>query len=115
MYRPSSSHEALLSSITSTELRKITFSVWIMDDWRSFEVEMELWTVIDQQLCRLVDRLCATGYRFTLEAELQLMEIGDDPGKYDFTLFLPGFSEKGIVVVIDAVHDDRILYSNRIR
>ena len=86
-----------------------------MGDWRISKPEMEAWALIDQHLCRLVDRLRATGYCFTLEAELRLTDIGDDPGKYDFTLFLPEFSEKGIVIIVDAVHGNRVLYSTRIR
>ena len=72
---------------------------------------MARWTLIDQQLCRLVDRLCATGYRYTLEAEFRIM---DYLGKYYFASFLPEFSEKGIVTVVDTDHGDEVVYSTRI-
>ena len=76
---------------------------------------MEAPTLLDQQLCKLVDRLCAMEYRFTLEAEFQLTNIGDDSREYDFTLFLPEFSEKGIMIIVDADDGDRVLYSTCIR
>ena len=80
----SSSHEVLLSSITSTELRKVIFLVWNEGDWL-FEQGMKAWILIDRQLCRLVDRLRPAGYRFTLEAELRLSDY--DPRRHDVTVF----------------------------
>ena len=44
------------------------------------------------------------GCRHTIETQLQLTKIGDDPGKYDFADLLPEFRKKGIVTVIDADH-----------
>ena len=70
---------------------------------------MEEWALIDIHICELVDRLRATGYRHVLEVELRLTETGD-PGEYDFTEFLPKFREKGVVIVVDAVHGDRMLH-----
>jgi len=72
---------------------------------------MESRALLDQQLCRLVDRLCAMEYRFTLEVEFRLTNIRDDPGEYDITQFLPEFSEKGIVIVVDGDDCDRVRYS----
>ena len=69
------------------------------------------WALIDRQLCELVDRLYMTGYCHTLEAELRLTEIRSDLGKYDFTEFLPEFREKGVVIVVDAVHGELVLHS----
>ena len=69
------------------------------------------WTsIIEKQLCGLVDRLRATGYRRTLKVELRVMGVGGDQGEYDFTEFLHRFREKGDVVIIDAAHGDRILH-----
>ena len=99
--------EVLLSSITSTELRRVIFFV---EDWRIRQIAE--WARIDQSLCRLVDRLRAIGYCFALEAEFRLVDIGDYSGKYDFTQFLPEFSEKGIVIFIDAARGGRVLYSS---
>jgi len=107
---PSAAHKVLLSSITSIEFRKVTFSVCYMSDWGQY---LEEWALIDRQLCELVDRLRATGYRHVLEVELRLTETGD-PGENDFTEFLPKFREKGVVIVVDAVHGDRILHSSNV-
>ena len=109
---PNPSQKLLLSSIISTELRKITFSPSYMSDSIIFAQQMEEWAVIDEGLCELVDRLRAAGYRHTLEAELRLTGIGDDPGRWDFTMFLPEFREKGIVTVVDTAHGDRVLHSS---
>ena len=105
-------HQAPLSSITSTELQKIIFIAKYIHDRATFERRMENWGLIDNQLCGLVDRLRATGYCHTLEVELRLTGIYDDPGNYDFTKFLPGFGEKGVVTIIDATDGDRLLRSS---
>ena len=106
---PGPAHRALLSSITSTELRKITFLVWHMYDWGVLANRAGL---IDNALCGLVDRLGATGYRRTLEVELRLMVTEDGLGGHDFAKFFPGFEEKGVVTVIDVFCDNRVLHSS---
>ena len=110
--QPTSPYAALLSSIISTELRKIFFVVCYTHTWRTFAQRMEGWVSVDKELCELVDRLRARGYHRTLVVELQLMTFGDDPGKYDFTRFLPEFREKGIVAIVDTAHGDRVLHSS---
>ena len=95
--RSSHMHETLLSSVASTELRKVTFVVWHTHEWGASAQGMEVWVVIDKQLCELVDRLRAMGYRHTLELELRFVKVGGDPGKFDSTIFLPEFREKGVV------------------
>lgn len=110
--RPSSFHTHLLSSITSTELRKIVFPTNSMYDGTVFARRMGEWRLIDKQLCWLVDQLRTTGHRYTLEVQLRLTKVGDDPGKYDFTRFLPEFREAGIVTIIDTVNGDRIIHSS---
>ena len=111
---PSSVHEALLSSIASTELRKVIFQVRYTRDWGVLTERMDAWALVDQQLCRLVDRLHARGYRHTLEVELRLAKVGGDPGGYKFTKFLPEFREKGLVAIMltDAAYGYRILHSS---
>jgi len=104
-----SSHMVPLSSITSLELRKVTFPANYMV---IFPQRAEQWDTIDKGLCGLVDRLRATGYGHTLEVELRFTEVRSDVWKHDFTKFLPKFREKGVVTVIDAVHNDRILHSS---
>ena len=112
MSRPSPLHRVLLSSITSTELRKIIFPMRYVHNRVDFAGQMEDWGLADKQLCELVDRLRATGHRHTLEVELRLTAVDDDPGDWDFTKFLSEFGEKGVVTIIDATADDRLLYSS---
>lgn len=107
---PDSTHEALLSSIISTDLRKITIPTRQMYNWRIFLSLMELWGSIDKQLCDLVDRLRATGYHHTLEVELCFTLCEGYPNEDDFTKFLPGFREKGTVTVICATRDDQAIH-----
>ena len=99
---PTPIHKAFLSSVTSIELRKVVFAVWHTHAWGTLEVGMEMWTSIDEQLCRLVDRLRATGYLHTLGVELRPKKPGNDPGEYDPTIFLPKCREKGTVTVLRA-------------
>ena len=69
--------------------------------------------MIDKQLCGLVDRLRAVGYRHTLEVELRLMAIVDDSGECEFANFLPNFREKGNVTIVDTVYGYRILHFSK--
>ena len=109
---PSSAHEVLLSSITSSKLQKIIFPLSHTYDFLVFAQKMREWALIDEQLCGLADRLRSTGCCRTLEAELRFTNIGDSLEWYDFTTVLPKFREKGIVTIIDAVHGDLLLHSS---
>ena len=113
---PNSTHEILLSSITSTELRKVIFSMtW--EDWGISLANMQGWdSIIDKQLCGLVDRLRAMGYHHTLEAELRVVKRGrldSGSGGYGFTRYLPKFREKGVVIVVDAANGDQVVHSSK--
>ena len=83
-----------------------------MDDREIFVPEMEYWTLIDEQLCRLVDRLRARGSHRILEVELRLTKAGDYPIKHGFTKLLPVFREKGVMTITDAAYEGRILHSS---
>lgn len=83
-----------------------------MLQWAVIEIRMEDWALVDKQLCGLVDRLRAMGYRRTLEVELQFVEIGGDPWEYDFTMIFSEFREKGVVIIVDTNDGDRVLYSS---
>ena len=98
---PESHHRAVLSSIASTELRKIILSMVHWGEPETFPRKTEEWALTDKLLCELVDRLCAVGYCHTLEVELQpRRKVWNEPGEYgDFTEVLPRFREKGVVTV----------------
>ena len=100
-----SPHESLLSSIASTELRKIILTVGRVDDRSVFQQGVGVWASIDKQLCELVARLGRAGHRHTLEVEVQLTEVGDGLSEHDFTGVFPEFREKGVTTIIDAVPD----------
>jgi len=51
--------------------------------------------------CRLVDKLCALGYKHTLELEFRLGSVSLDPN-LNFRGFLPKFRKKGRVRVYGA-------------
>ncbi|KAF9647254.1 hypothetical protein BDM02DRAFT_3117393 [Thelephora ganbajun] len=92
---PHEEERAFISSITSTNLRKLVFS----RPQPNF-MEDPCWTPFDDTICGLVDRLQASGYKYTLELELQAdsVELGEEAHHKDF---LPKFKEKGLVRIID--------------
>jgi len=98
MTRPRAFHEDLLSSITSTELRKIIFRVRHTLCWRPSPEVVDRWTRVDEQLCGLVTRLHVMGYCHTLEVDLRF-EIADGPEKHGSTDVLPKFKERGVVTI----------------
>ena len=103
---PASTNRVPLRSITSTELRKVTFRVRYVLNRATLAEGMEKWTSIDEQLCGLVDQLHARGYPHILEVELRFAKIVDYGGTHDPTNFLPKFRAKGIVTIIDASRSD---------
>jgi hypothetical protein len=91
-------HRMILSSIASTELRKLVFttrSAWSDD---IFMLEEEAWTWADELLCELVARLGRMGHSHTLEVEFR----GDVPHHCDLTKFLPVFKRNGVVTITDS-------------
>ena len=96
---PQPVHRSLLSTITSTELRKVIFPVTCTGIHARGTGE---WTFIDKLLCELVDRLRATGYHHTLEVEVRPKELGIGLEEYDFAKVLLRFREKGVVTIADS-------------
>ena len=108
--QPSSLENLPISSITSTELRKIIFRVSYMTNYTAFARSMKDWPPVDELLCQLVDQLHATRPNHTLEVELRLTGIYGDTEGYNFNVFLPKFREKGVVTIVDVAHGDRVLH-----
>lgn len=91
--------DEVFSSIASIELQKAVFLFLVrrLYNWDVFaKKKKKKRALVDKRLCRLVDQLCATGYH--------------DAGGYNFTTILPGFREKGVVTLIYAARDDRVLH-----
>lgn len=110
MYWLEPPQNALFSSITSTELRKITFLAEHGGEPTLFSREMKSWDFIDEHLCNLVDRLRAMGYRHILEVELRLGWTVKFPGKHGFARLLPAFRKKGVVTITDAILNGRVVH-----
>ena len=81
---------AFISSITSTNFRKLVFSEGI---YKSQLLGNSCWIPLDDAVCGLADKLRASGSTNTFEIEIQIM---DGIVEEDKTL-LPKFSEKGQV------------------
>ena len=109
MSLPNPFYEVLLPSITSTVLRKVVILATQAYDPGFFVQRMAL---TDGQLCRVVDRLRAMGYRHTLEVELRFAKVECLPGKDDFTKVFPRFKEKGVVMVINHTCGDLVYRSS---
>ena len=101
-----SAHESLLPSITSTELRKLVFS--LRSIWNVFPEEDTLWASIDNRLCELVARLGREGHNHVSEVELRPAQCVDG---LDLTVFFPKFMEVGVVNITDPVHNNWSLFS----
>ena len=105
--------EGLLSSIASTELRKLVILGSPIVNRNIFIQGMEVWAPLDEQLCELVVRLGTAGYRHTLEVVLRPIESRDDDlrqREIDLTRVLPGFRKKGVVTTMDPFTDDPSVY-----
>ena len=109
MYFPRFSHKVPLNAITSTELRKIVLSSTNPCVSTLVGCLTEDWVLVDNQLCELLFRLRAMGYRHTLEVELQFLKVRGNPEKRGFTKLLPRFREKGIVTVVNAAYGGGLL------
>jgi hypothetical protein len=88
---------ALISSITSTNLRKIVFTPTHERLRGGFLSENPCWPHFDDIVCELVDKLCLLGYKSTLEVELWTRKPIEFSGGQDMREFLPKFREKGRV------------------
>ncbi|KAF9648099.1 hypothetical protein BDM02DRAFT_2349858 [Thelephora ganbajun] len=92
---PQEGERILISSITSTNLRKLVFPQF----WPDF-LKNTCWVPFDDMICRLVDRLQASGYKHILELEFRACfeVLGEEVHVEDF---LPKFQEKGLVRIVD--------------
>lgn len=96
---PGEAERAVISSITSINLRTIAFP----SDTHGFSSHVlvdrpHYWNHLDNTACGLVNKLRALGYEHTLELEFQLESV--DPTLY-LGGFLRNFREKGRVRVVN--------------
>ena len=96
---PLEGERGLISSITSTNFRKLVFKVRLIG---GSHLDDPCWTPLDSVLCGLVDRLQKSGSKNTLEVELQAdcVELKAD-ACLEREEFLSKFREKGRVSVVE--------------
>jgi hypothetical protein len=97
MVPPRAEEQALISSITSAEFRKVVFVSSLSLFW-GFQLTNPHWVPFDDIICGLADRLRASGSRHTLEVELRLASVGFP--EEDLKQFLPKFKEKGRIRIV---------------
>ena len=89
---PRAQERALISSITSTNFRRLIFITKYLL-WEP-HLSHRCWITFDDMICELVGRLQKSGYQHTLEVEFQaeFVELHEDADR-----FLPKFKKKGRV------------------
>ena len=96
---PREQQRTFISSITSTNLRKLVLTLSSTTIRREVLYDSS-WEPFDGMICGLVDRLQALGYKHTLEVEFRAncVELGGEMRQENF---LPKFREKGRVRVVE--------------
>ena len=97
---PKERESTLISSVTSINLRTIAFLVDANGNYMRSHVLAGDFLYLDDAVCGLVDRLCASGYKHTLEIEFHLDEDDDINPNLDYTNLLAKFREKGRVRIL---------------
>lgn len=104
--QPEEEERTLISSITSTNLRKLVLGIRSMrfgrEDFPSFN---SYFASLDDTLCGLINRLQMSGYKHTLEVEFRtpIVEL-DEEVRHE--KFLPKFKEKGRVRIMREISRD---------
>jgi hypothetical protein len=100
MRKPREEERSLISSITSTNFRKLILNAKYFI--RDSHLDNPSWMRFDNMLCELIDRLQKSGYRHTLEVELQAEYVELKEGEsLEYQGVLPKFREKGRVSVVE--------------
>lgn len=106
---------SLLTSITSTNLRKIVIPTRLLHPWFGVDdpSSTSYYAIVDNSLCQLVERLQGFGYKHRLVVVFNLWQ-GDIYGheEMDFEELFPRFRERGRVKVVDGPNDRAVYCSN---
>ncbi|KAF9642982.1 hypothetical protein BDM02DRAFT_3123974, partial [Thelephora ganbajun] len=100
---------SLITSITSTNLQKISLPARYQLDCKDDPHRVGYYEAIDGCLCQLVERLRGSGYKHRLDVELWIRESELDDEKVDFKKLLPKFREQGRVKIVERL-SDRVVY-----
>jgi hypothetical protein len=102
MIKPRKEERSLISSITSTNFRKLILNAKYFI--RGSHLDNPSWMRFDNMLCELIDQLQKSGYRHILEVEFRAECVELKEGEsLENQGVLPKFREKGRVSVIDFV------------
>jgi len=91
--------KSLITSITSMKLQRIVFFGQGLAERLASSDAARHCNVIDNCLCRLIDRLRELGYEGILEVEFQAWRLAEWGAGSDLKKLLPKFEEKGRVKV----------------
>jgi hypothetical protein len=105
---PTTAELSLISSISSTNIRKITFAQSAA--FHALVVDLVNWTQLDNALCHLVDR---SEYGLRLEVEFRVRDAASRDRELDPEKYLPKFHEKGRVRILDEESGMVVYYSDR--
>jgi len=97
---PNPLHMATISTITSINIWKITFSSCPPPMVLHIFLSHRCWTSFDDCISALADNLRKLGSKQTLEVEFRSEHLAIDPPSVDYKEFLPKFSEKGRVTIV---------------
>lgn len=95
---PMIKEHAVISSITSTNLRTVVFSLDFRCDMSLVLAASDAWKSMDSIMRGLVDKLCMLGYEHTLVLEFRSESVKLLPD-LDFRSFMPKFRERGRVKI----------------
>jgi len=98
---PTQIHLATISTITSINIWKITFSRYSSPILLHIFSSHHCWTSFDDYISTLADKLRKLGSKKTLEVEFQSEYLVVDSLPVDYKRFLPKFREKGRVRIAD--------------
>jgi len=89
-----------ISSVTSINLRTITFTPHFRDLSQDALLCRSTWAHLDDVLCGLVKKMHKLGYDRTLELVFRFESVSFDPD-LDYPAFMPRFRENGRVRILD--------------
>ena len=100
---PSQMHLATISTITSVNIWKITFSSYFLPmvpTARHTFLSHHCWTSFDNCISALADKLHNLGSKQKLEVQFRSEYLVADSFSVDYKRFLPKFREKGRVTIV---------------
>ncbi|KAF9645200.1 hypothetical protein BDM02DRAFT_3271888 [Thelephora ganbajun] len=97
---PGKAERAVISSITSTDIRTIVFTSHPLHVTLCILLDDPCMPLLDDTMRGLVDKLCVLGYEHTLELEFRIHSVIFDYD-LDYRKYFPKFGEKGRVRVLN--------------